>query len=248
MQACARSCLALLALLPLACEGPDTQDDPQADSCPPAVDGVPASYTVSVVGFPEIENDALVDPDGTLDFTGSCTVTQLSFVVDELTMALACEHPSSTDASVAITSAATGLPAGLSLDDSVELASFAYLNQGGDHSGGVFRALTNVNIERHVISDEEGVVFASLRGGLEASFGSITVEEQFNCPGWMPCSADGDISGYIRASSGDGQVDVQIAEVGQLEDGALAWDVSLFQARLGGCHGNDGGFSILRQP
>ncbi|HLT40827.1 MAG TPA: hypothetical protein VK034_31335 [Enhygromyxa sp.] len=236
--------LAFASLLP-ACGGGSEE---QVELCPAPVDGVPETYNVSFAGFPEIEDGALVDADGMLDFTGNCTITQLSFADGELSMVLACEHPDSTDAVVTLTVAATGAPAELAVDDTVELSSYAYYFQGGDRGGGVFRAISNVNLERHTITDDQGVVFAALRGGTEGSFGSITVEEQFNCPGWTPCSADGDISGYIRASSGDGSIDVQIGDIEQLDDGALAWDVSLFQALLGGCHGNDGGFSIVRRP
>lgn len=240
-----------LTLLPLACDqdGETGGSEEQNDSCPAPVEATPASYVVSLVGFPGIENGELVDSSIQFDFTGTCVITQLGFADGELSMTLACEHPDSTDAGVTLTTAAAGMPVGLAVDDSVELTSHAQYSQGGDLGGGdVLRSIGNANIERHVITDEQGVVFAALRGGTEGSFGSITVEEQYDCPGWTPCSAAGDISGYIRASSGDGEIDVHIGEVGQLDDAGVGWDVSLFQALLGGCHGNDGGFSIVRRP
>ncbi|MFO7561496.1 MAG: hypothetical protein R6X02_02535 [Enhygromyxa sp.] len=260
MQACVRSWSLLLALVPLACEAPggaeeqadaEEQDDAaeQGDPCPPAVAALPESYAMHFAGFPEVEDDEVVAPEDTLDFTGNCTITGLSFADGQLDLTLACEHPDSDDASLTLTVAATGVPAGLELEQSVELRAFAYLEQGGDLGDReVLRALSNVNVEHHTIIDEQGLIFGARRGGLGGTFGSITVEERYNCPDWTPCSVDGDISGYIRASSGEGEVEVHIGELGQLDDGALSWDVSLFQAQLGGCHGNYGSFSFFRRP
>jgi hypothetical protein len=246
-----RASVCLLSLFVLAC------DQQEEEPCQPPEDGVPLTYTVSLVGFPEVEGNTLINSNG-LAFDGPCVVDVMEFAADELTMSLSCEHPAPSipeGASVTITTAAEGLPAGVAVGDTLTFRAQAvdFEHTGGDASGGIFRALTYAGWETYSLSDAAGPVFAATADVLGGNYGVVEITAEYNCPDFKACggSSYGWIGAFLRASVGNTQVDVKVGEVGLLESGDLAWDLSLFYAALddGDCHdGTAGSFSLVRRP
>ncbi len=246
-----RASVLLLPLLLLACT-----DDGGGEPCEAPVEGLPANYSVSLVGFPEVVDGQLV-ANVQLDFNGPCVVDAIDFAADQLTLSLACEHPAPSDpggARVTITTAAAGLPSGVDIGDTLTFdAQAAHVEQtGGDASGPIFRELSPGGPERYELSDEGGPVFALVINDTTGFFGPIKATTMYNCPGWAFCTARTDsIRGYVHASLDDQPgVDVEVGETALLESGDLAWDVTLFQSWLtSDCHdGEHGSLSIVRRP
>jgi hypothetical protein len=243
--------ICLLSLFILAC---DQQEE--GEPCQPPEEGVPSTYTVSLVGFPEVSGDTLVADQ--LDYEGPCVVDAMDFVADQLTLSLSCEHPAPSipeGASVTITTAAEGLPANVAVGDTLTFLASAidFEHIGGDASGGVFRALEYAGVEYYALADASGPVFTATRSTLNGGYGPVEVVAEYNCPDFQPCGGSnyGWIAAHVRASVGDTAIDVQVGEVGLLEGGDLAWDVSLFSAALDDqdCHdGESGSLSVVRRP
>jgi hypothetical protein len=182
----------------------------------------------------------------------------MDFTADQLTLSLSCEHPAPSipeGASVTITTAAEGLPAGIAVGDTLTFMANAidFEHIGGDMSGGVFRALEYAGVEYYALGDASGPVFTATVSSLGGGYGPVEVVPKYNCPDFEACGGSnyGWIAAYVRASVGDTSIDVQVGEVGLLESGDLAWDVSLFYAALddSDCHdGESGSVSIVRRP
>lgn len=249
-----RLLIVLSSLLVAACE-PQQPNDNQPEPCQPAGEGVPVTYTVNLVGFPEVEGNTLVDYG--LDYEGSCVLDEMAYAGDQLTLSLACEHPAPSvaeGASVSITTAAAGLPAGVEIGDTLTFSASVlhFEHIGGDASGPIFRALESAGYESYSLFDADGPVFAAKVNGLDGSYGPIELSREYDCPNFDFCGdpSEGDIQGFVRATVGQAEVDVQVGEVGLLQSGDLEWDLSLFQARLkNDCHdGVSGGFSLVRRP
>lgn len=245
-----RASALLPLLLVLSCK-PDG-DEP----CQPPDDPVPVTYSISLVGFPEVDGNTLISTNG-LAFEGPCTVDAMDFAAGELTLSLACEHPAPSTpegASVTITTAAAGLPAGVEIGDTLTFVASVldFENLGGDASGPIFRGLEYAGPEIYELSDADGVVFAATVDYLGASFEPVLVNREYNCPDWVWCNGDipGPIAAHVRASAGESEVDVHVGEVASIVSGELSWDLSLFSASLtNDCHdGEDGGFSVVRRP
>lgn len=247
-------------LLAVACDPQQPNDDDdgnEPEPCQPPEQGVPLTYTISLVGFPEIEGNALVTTEG-LDFSGPCVLDEMEIVDDQLTLALSCEHPTPSvpeGASVAITTAAAGLPAGVEIGDTLtfDASVIHFEHVGGDASGPIFRGLEEAGPEIYELSDADGLVFGARVRGLGAAFEPIVVVGDYNCPEWAPCSGDDNldsIAAHVRASVGETDVDVHVGEVALLESGDWSWDLSLFSASLhDDCHdGEYGNFSVVRRP
>ena len=244
-------------LLVLACEAdvfPNQNDDDEP--CQPPDDPVPLTYSISLVGFPEIEDNVLVG-DVDLQYSGACVLDEMDFAGDQLTLSLSCEHPAPSDpegASVTIVTTAAGVPEGVAVGDSLTFEASAILlsHLGGDASGPIFRALGDAGLESYELSDADGLVFGATVNNLSANFEPIVISREYNCPGWMPCSGESPdpIAAHVNASVGASELDVYVGDVAPLEGGELTWDLSLFQASLDdNCHdGERGGFSVVRRP
>lgn len=251
-------------LLVLACDAEElpNQDNNDEESmagdqpCDPPRAPVPVTYSVSLVGFPEIENNALVG-DENLSYSGACTLDEMDFAGDQLTMSLACEHPSPSDpegARVTIVTAALGLPEGVEVGDVLNFEASVILlaHTGGFTSGPIFRAVTDAGPETYELSDEDGLVFGAKVNGLSANFEPIMINREYNCPEWMPCSEQSPdpIAAHVLASVNDSAIEVYVGDVAPLSNDELVWTLSLFEASLNDdCHdGETGGFSVVRRP
>lgn len=234
----------------------DEEEEGGDQPCQPPEVPVPPTYSVSLVGFPEIENNALVG-DEDLQYSGACTLDAMDFAGDQLTMSLSCEHPSPSDpegASVTIVTTAAGLPEGVEVGDTLtfEVSVILLAHTGGFTSGPIFRAVTDAGPESYELSDEDGLVFGAKVNGLSANFEPIVISREYNCQDWMPCSAQSPdpIAAHVLASVGDSALEVYVGDVAPLASGDLGWSLSLFEASLNDdCHDDEsGGFSVVRRP
>ena len=232
-----------------------TGESGDGDVCLEAQDGVARTYDVELIGFAEVGPDGLFTAAGPLDYTGSCTLETMSFAGAELSLELACEHAMPTDPSgarVVVTTAASGLPAGLEEGASLSLEAVAYESEGGDTLPPDVAALVSdvTNVQYYRLSDDDGPVFLANVHGPTISTGEVEMSLE-HCEAWTGCSDAGTIAGYVTASAGQTSIDVQIGEVGVLMGASMSYDVSLFQARLDSsdCHfGSTGGVSVVRRP
>lgn len=238
------SICSFFALLVLACESGDA-DNP----CRFAGPGVPETYSISLVEFPEVQGGWL---DRDLHFSGHCDLDAMELEGDELSLSLSCDHPEGP-VNVTITTAASGLPAGVEIGDSLLFEADAVVEAmvGGAPLQPDFRGLTASEWETYQLSDDDGLIFAAGVDTLRGNFGTIAVVSNSTCPNWT-CDGhnSGEVEAYIEASTDEAEIDVHVGEVALLESGDLAWDVSVFQAKLNPeCyHTEYGSFSIVRRP
>jgi hypothetical protein len=234
--------------------GDTTDETTEGGECLPPGQGIARTFTVDFLGFPEIANDLLTSPEG-LDFSGPCLLDSMDFDGETLTLGLSCEHPAPSlpeGASVAITTAATGIPAGVAVGDTLTFVGYAIESQGGDIVDPDFSLFVlDANVEVHQLRDEDGLIFAANVHSPGGHYEEVVLTPEHDCPNWEGCSGDGSIGGYIDASTGNQSIDVHIGETGVLDIGSMSWDVTLFGATYDAndCHfGIGGSSSVVRRP
>lgn len=235
--------------------GDTTDETTDGGECLPPQNGVARTFDVDLLGFPEIQDDLLTSEAG-LDFSGPCLLDSMDFDGATLTLGLSCEHPAPSlpeGATVSITTAATGIPAGVSVGDTLTFEGFVIESQGGVVVDPEFSLqVMGANVEVYQLRNEAGPIFAANFHGLGGDFEQVMVTGKHDCPAWQGCSSEiGTIGGYIDAKAGGESIDVHVGEVGLLDIGSMSWDVSLFGASFddGDCHfGIRGSFSVVRRP
>ncbi len=221
------------------------------DVCEEPVPADVIDHDVRFSGFPELDGDVILDSN-TFTYEGDCTVLSAGPVGDTNEVVFACEHTDSDAAQVTLTLDGVALPAGLEVDESVELRVSSAVNVGGlvdeldIESGGPKPRMLMAGFQDYEIRDSDGLVFAAMHGlsGLDSDYVELTVELADSCPTYE--FGDPDVAAFFRATTDDASIDVAVGETKTVALGDRAWDVRTFRAQRSCCHGDLGDVRVLR--
>lgn len=266
------SSLLLLTLTTIAfgCDGPEanpqdsgesgetgtaTETGGETDGPEQCIDPLPASpidHDLRFANFPEIDGMTIVDSNS-FDYVGNCTVLSAGPVGPVNEVVFACEHPESDTAEVTLALDGVALPAGLELNESVELRVSSAVNVGGlvdeldvEMPSGPRPRLLMAGFQTYEIRDADGLVFAAMHGlaGFEADYGELTLTMADSCVSYE--FGDPDIAAFFRVATSEASVDVEVGVTQTVGLGSLTWDVRTFRAQRSCCHGDLGDVRVLR--
>lgn len=231
----------------------ETGETGEPEDCSEPLDALPIDHDLRFSGFPEIDGEMIVDLDSnSFDYMGNCTVLSAGPVGPINEVVFACEHPESDTAEVTLALDGVALPAGLEVNESVELRISADVNVGGlvdeleIESAGPKPWLLMVGYQEYEIRDADGLVFAAMHGlsGFAADYGELTLSLEDECPSYE--FGDSDIAAFFRASTSEASVDVPVGEAQIITLGDAAWYVKTFRAQRSCCHGDLADVRVLR--
>jgi hypothetical protein len=223
------------------------------ESCNEPLPAGAIDHDIRFSGFPEIDGETILDSN-TFEYIGNCTVLSAGPVGPVNEVVFACEHPGSDTAEVTLALDGVELPAGLELDESVELRVSSAVNVGGlvdeldvaSPTGGTTSRLLMAGEQSYEIRDAQGLVFAAMHGlaGFDANYGDLTLALADACPSYE--FGDPDIAAFFRAETSEASVEVEVGETETVTLGDVAWDVRTFRAQRSCCHGDLGDVRVLR--